>query len=247
MAGLGQRFADAGYRVPKPLVPVGGVPMVVRAVRDLPATSRVVFVVHPDHVAAYGMDRTLRGYFPECRIVIAAGLTQGQACSVRLAVSELNSEEAVLVAACDNSHVYDPAAFTTLTATPCVECVIWTYRHDPRVLVKSTAHGWVAADETGRVERVSVKVPLSTSPMHDHAVTGTFWFRTAKIMTDGIDDLVRRGERVKGEFYLDGVPNGLIRGGRDVRVFEVDKYVGWGTPHDLDDYERWATYFGRAA
>jgi len=247
MAGLGQRFVDAGYRVPKPLVPVGGVPMVVRAARDLPAASRVVFVTHPDHVAAFGIDRTLLEYFPECRVVVAPGLTLGQACSVRLAVPELDPGEAVLVAACDNSHVYDPAAFAALTAIPGVECVIWTYRRDPRVLARPTAHGWVAADGAGRVERVSVKVPLSPTPMSDHAVSGTFWFRSAKLMADGIDDLVRRGEQVNGEFYLDAVPNGLIREGRDVRVFEVDKYVGWGTPHDLDDYERWATYFGRAA
>ena len=36
MAGLGQRFVDAGYTVPKPLIPVGGLPMVVRVVNDLP-------------------------------------------------------------------------------------------------------------------------------------------------------------------------------------------------------------------
>ena len=35
MAGQGQRFAEAGYALPKPLIPVAGVPMVVRAVLDL--------------------------------------------------------------------------------------------------------------------------------------------------------------------------------------------------------------------
>ena len=36
MAGSGRRFSDAGYKLPKPLLPVAGVPMVVQAVRDLP-------------------------------------------------------------------------------------------------------------------------------------------------------------------------------------------------------------------
>jgi CTP:phosphocholine cytidylyltransferase-like protein len=31
MAGLGSRFADAGYAQPKPLIPVSGAPMVVQA------------------------------------------------------------------------------------------------------------------------------------------------------------------------------------------------------------------------
>src|SRR4051794_21799932 len=100
MAGLGSRFAAAGDRGPKPLIPVGGVPMVVRAVRDLPPASWAVFVVHPDHVAKYGVDEWLSGYFPDCTVVVAPGLTEGQACSVRLAGPALDPNEDVLVAAC---------------------------------------------------------------------------------------------------------------------------------------------------
>lgn len=247
MAGLGQRFADAGYALPKPLIPVGGVPMVVRAVRDLPPASRIVFVVHPDHVSRHAIDRRLREFFPSCRVVVAPGLTEGQACSVRLATPELNADEDVLVTACDNTHVYDAAQFAALTDTPAVACAIWTYRNDAKVLVKPTAHGWVKADAAGRVERVSVKVPLSATPLADHAVTGTFWFRSAALLKESIDELVRRNVRVNGEFYLDSVPNLLLEAGRDVRVFEAGKYIGWGTPHDLEEYRGWEQYFTRRA
>jgi len=44
--------------------------------------------------------------------------------------------------------------------------------------------------------------------------------------------------RVKGEFYMDTVPNLLVAEGLDVRVFEVEKYIGWGTPRDLEDFRR---------
>lgn len=36
MAGAGSRFAQEGYDLPKPLIPVDGVPMIVRAVQTLP-------------------------------------------------------------------------------------------------------------------------------------------------------------------------------------------------------------------
>ena len=85
MAGLGQRFADVGYALPKPLIPVDGVPMIVRAVEDLPETERHVFVVHPHHVQQHGIDRILQDQFRNARIVVAPGLTRGQACTVRLA------------------------------------------------------------------------------------------------------------------------------------------------------------------
>jgi hypothetical protein len=147
------------------------------------------------------------------------------------------------VAACDNTHLFDAPRWKALTSDPSIDCLIWTYRNDPRVLARPQAYGWVRAEATGHVLRVSVKQPLSLAPLGDHVVSGCFWFRTARLMLTAIDELVARGERVNGELYLDSVPNILLDEHRDVRVFEVDKYIGWGTPEDLEDYLRWQRHF----
>jgi NDP-sugar pyrophosphorylase family protein len=143
MAGLGQRFRDEGYALPKPLIDVSAVPMVVRAVRDLPSCERMTFLVHPDHVREQAIDRRLNEFFPKANVIATPGLTQGQACTVRLASDVVEDGEEVLIAACDNSHVYDAGRFAALRADPSIDAIIWTYRHDPRVLVRPTAHGWV--------------------------------------------------------------------------------------------------------
>jgi NDP-sugar pyrophosphorylase family protein len=244
MAGLGQRFRSAGYELPKPLIPVDGVPMVVRAVWDYPATDRQVFVVHADHVRQFQIDDVLRQYIPEGRIVITPVVTEGQACTVRLAADELDPDDSVLVAACDNSHLYDADEFERRTRAPKHDCLIWTYRHDSRVLRRPEAHGWVRTrGNTTDVEQVSCKRPLSATPMDDHAISGCFWFRSAEQMLGAIDDQVVAAERTGSEFYLDVTPNVLLRQGGRVGVFEVEKYIGWGTPDDLEDYQRWGRYF----
>ena len=53
MAGRGQRFVDAGYTVPKPMIPVLGRPMYAWAVESLPLAlaSRLVFVCLAEHLA----------------------------------------------------------------------------------------------------------------------------------------------------------------------------------------------------
>lgn len=241
MAGLGKRFADAGYTLPKPLIPVAGVPMVVRVVRDLPPASRIVFVCHPDHVAHHHVDEVLRSHFPGCAVVVAPGLTEGQACSVRLAVPHLDPGEGVLVAACDNTHVYDATEFRRLAAGS--DAVIWTYRGEPRVLANPHWYGWVEAGPDRRASRVSVKVPISATPLRDRVISGTFWFRSAGMLRDGIDELVALNRRVNNEFYLDAVLGLQVERGRRVFAFDVDKYIGWGTPDDLEDFERWKGYF----
>ena len=247
MAGAGRRFSDAGYALPKPLIPVSGVPMVVRAVQDLPPVDLAIFVCHSDHVAKHKIDQQLRGHFPNCEVVVAPGLTAGQACSVRLAGTHLDPDQPVLVAACDNTHLYDHDRWQRLTSDPKIDCLVWTYRRDTRVLVRPQAYGWVRADSAGRVLDISVKRPLSGTPLDDHVVSGCFWFRTARLMLDGIDRLVANNDRVNNEFYLDSVPNMLLADSRRVAVFEVDKYIGWGTPEDLEDYLRWQRYFDTVA
>jgi NDP-sugar pyrophosphorylase family protein len=244
MAGLGQRFVDAGFALPKPLLPVDGLPMVVRAVADLPPVETAVFVVHPEHVRRHHIDGFVAEHVANCRIIVAPGLTAGQACTVRLAAAELDPLRSVLVAACDNSHLYDANRFEELAADPRIDCLIWTYRHDTRVLERPEAHGWVKTRPGSiDVETVSCKRPISTAPLEDHVVSGCFWFRSAQTLIDGIDALVAVGERINNEFYLDVVPNMLLAAGGRVCVFEVEKYIGWGTPHDLADYQRWQRYF----
>jgi NDP-sugar pyrophosphorylase family protein len=246
MAGLGRRFSDAGFQLPKPLIPVNGVPMVVRAVWELPSADRQIFVVHAEHIKQFQIDEVLRQFFPACHVVVTPVVTDGQACTVQLAHRELDPDDSVLVAACDNSHLYDHDKFERLTASEQFDCLIWTYRRDNRVLFRPEAHGWVRTHEKSlEVESVSCKQPLSSTPRDDHAVSGCFWFRNSNQMLDAIDDQISAGERVGREFYLDVTPNVLLRQGSRVGVFEVEKYIGWGTPEDLEDYERWGRYFAR--
>ncbi len=244
MAGEGRRFQECGYALPKPLIPVAGVPMVVRAVQDLPPAERVVFLARTEHMEKFPLVEELRRHVPGCEVVPVKELTEGQACTVRLAAGHLHNDWPVIVAACDNTHLYDRDRLAAAMADTDVECLIWTYRHDTRVLANPAHHGWVEVDWR-RVVRVSCKVPISANPLGDHAITGCFSFQNAARMIEYIDRIVAENVRVRGEFYLDTVPNLIVADGRRVEVFEVDKYIGWGTPADLQDFQAWERYFAQ--
>jgi hypothetical protein len=243
MAGDGKRFQEAGYRAPKPLIPVSGVPMAVRAVQDLPRADRYVFVVRAEHVREHGLDEVLRAHFPGCRIVAVEGVTQGQACTVALAAPELEPDWPVIVGACDCTHLYDAAQLTAILNDSTIGCCIWAYRGEAQVLLKPAQLSW-ARVANGRLLEVSCKRPLSDQPINDLALSGFFAFRSARLMLEGIEQLVASGQRVNNEFYLDSVPNLLIAQGHRAAAFEVIKYIGWGTPADLSHYQKWERYFG---
>lgn len=233
MAGAGKRFADAGYVLPKPLILVAGVPMVVRAARPLPAADHWIFVCRTEHVRDAGIDLELKRHFSPATVLTVDHLTEGQASTCLLAAGELRSDDRLTIGACDNGMTYDLALLDERWHSG-ADAVIWTFRGNPAVLRNPSMYGWVAVGADGRVTGVSCKVPLSDHPLKDHAVIGAFSFRSAGDFICAAERTIALDRRVNGEFYLDVVLDQAAADGLDVRVLEVDRYVCWGTPEDLE-------------
>ena len=50
-------------------------------------------------------------------------------------------------------------------------------------------------------------------------------------------------KRTNNEFYVDDVINQNIKDGLNVKVFEVENYICWGTPDDYETYQYWQNFF----
>jgi dTDP-glucose pyrophosphorylase len=243
MAGAGQRFVDAGYTMPKPLIDVGGLPMIVHAARSLPQPDLWIFVCRADHVAQARIDLTLQKLFQPCIVLTVDRLTEGQACTCLLARHELRADDELHIGACDNAMTWAPADFERARSDSRSDFLVWTFRNNPAVLQDPRMYGWVKTGQGGQVTGVSVKVPLSETPMKDHAVIGAFSFRRAGLFLDACDDMIRANSRIKNEFYVDNAVNFALSRGTRGLAFEVDRYICWGTPRDLETYNYWRGYF----
>ena len=71
IAGRGSRFAAAGYELPKPLIPVHGVPMIELVVHNVRprVPHRFIFLALDEHLQHLGMRATLERAAPGCEIV----------------------------------------------------------------------------------------------------------------------------------------------------------------------------------
>jgi len=237
MAGAGRRFVEAGYALPKPLIPVAGVPMIVRAASALPPADHWIFICRTEDVRDAAIDQELERHFSPLSVVTVDHLTEGQACTCLLATGALRPNDQLTIGACDNGMTYDATALDRLWHEGAA-AVIWTFRRNPAVLQNPAMYGWVATGEGGRVIQVSCKVPISDNPIEDHAVIGTFSFRSASDFVRITERTITLARRVNGEFYLDTVLDQAVIDGLDARILEVDRYVCWGTPQDLEAYER---------
>lgn len=250
MAGAGQRFADEGYTVHKPAIMTidrfrgEENPMVVCATRDLPGVtedgSNVIYVDRTFHKVD-GVEDIIREYYPKAKFITVDHLTEGQACTCMLAEEYLDSEEPLLIAGCDNGMDIDRDAFTQLTKN--CDCIVFTYRHNEAVLANPNAYGWMIADREGNITGTSIKKAISDTPMEDPAVVATFWFRKAKVFLEATKKMIEENDRINSEFYVDQTVKHVLDLGYKAKIFDIDRYVGWGTPADYEGYQKTYTYF----
>lgn len=244
MAGEGSRFAEAGYLLPKALVPVSGKPMIIRVIESLPQADKSIFIVRAEHVKKYQLDLLIKSVSPNAIIIPVDKTTDGQATTCMLAMPFVDPEEEVFIAACDNSFVYDNNLFNQLKNDVSVDAVVWTFTKNNLLIQKPTAWGWIKlAEDNSTISDMSVKIPVSDNPFNDHAVVATFYFKKASDFKAAYELMVLENFKINNEFYIDSMPIFYNKLGKRSVIFDVDLYVGWGKPNDLYTYEDKEFYY----
>ena len=92
-------------------------------------------------------------------------------------------------------------------------------------------------------DTLSIKKAISDNPMNDHAIVATFWFKEGQIFVKAAEKMIKENERVNNEFYVDSVISHVIDLGYTAKVFEIERYIGWGTPKDYEEYQNTVKYW----
>ena len=231
MAGRGSRFADAGYALPKPLLPVHGVPMIELVVRNLrPAEpARFVFLCRAEHLAAYGFAAGLRRAAPGCVIVPVEAVTEGAACTVLLAEPAIDPDDVLIVA---NSDQWVDASVDEHLARLRGEAL------DGLIMTMSAGDPKWSFVRLGAGRRVTHVVEKEV--VSDEATVGIYTFARGGDFLAGARRMITADRRVGGEFYVAPVYNELIAAGARVGIHNVgaegDGMYGLGIPADYEAF-----------
>lgn len=227
MAGNGQRFVDAGYWPPKPLIDVLGKTMIERVIENLGGPSEdFVFIVRGEHVGKYNIIEYLRRLCPGCHIEVAWEPTMGAACTALLASTEIDTTESLLIANADQLVEWSGQKYIPPSPTFVPDGAIYTFEAD------HPKWSYAAVDEHGWVHGVAEKQVIS-----NRATCGIYWFRRGSDFVRFARQMIEKNLRVNNEFYIAPVYNQMLREGRDVVELPVKRMWGLGTPEDLHAYE----------
>jgi len=245
MAGSGSRFFSQGYKEPKPLLQIEGLPMIIQAVNCLPPTSNKIFICQNEHLNKYDIGNTITNYYPGSKIGGIDYITEGQACTCDIAFNKcnINNESPILISACDNGVYYNTNKYIELLNDNSVDIIIWSFSNNPTSKLFPQMYAWLDVDENDVIKRVSIKKPFDDCE-NKYAIIGTMLFKKAKYFKEGLELIYNNNIRTNGEFYVDNLIEPLINvKGYKAKIFDVTNYLCWGTPSDYKTYNYWHEYF----
>ena len=242
MSGIGQRFLAAGYRDPKPLIQVDGRSIIEHVVAMFPGENNFLFICNREHLEKTAMREVLERVAPSGRIVAIEPHKRGPVHAV-LEVSDLiDDEDEAIVNYCDFSCLWDYPDFLRHTRDRHAFGAVPAYRGFHPHMLGPTNYAFMRDSDQWLLE-IKEKEPFTDNRMQEFASSGTYYFQSGALVKRYFQETINRDLNLKGEYYVSLVYNLLVRDGLPVSIYEIEHMLQWGTPQDLEEYQRWSDYF----
>lgn len=226
MAGRGRRFADAGYKNPKPLIDIYGHPMIEYVTKNISPSCdhQFIYVCQEEHLEKFDLEKVLKTMSPECQIVTVDHITEGAACTVLLAEKYIDNDDSLMIANSDQ--------FVDMSIDAYIACM---KDYDGLIMTMPSDHpkwSYIKYNEEQLVTLVREKEVIS-----DQATVGIYNYQHGNDFVKYAHQMIDKEIRVNGEFYVAPVYNEMIEAGLKITYCDVGaKMHGLGVPEDLTEF-----------
>lgn len=152
MAGLGSRFPSHTYPMPKPLIEVNGEPMISKAIKSLNLDGNYFFVIAKNQFTSL-VEETITAIKPNSKFIEIDYITEGPANSALLFRDQINSDEELVIANCDQIMEWNSENF--LHNVRLYDGAVVTYHTD------TDKNSYARLDKTGLVVEIREKEVIS--------------------------------------------------------------------------------------
>ncbi|EAM0952739.1 lipopolysaccharide biosynthesis protein, partial [Campylobacter jejuni] len=213
MAGLGSRFAKAGFDKPKPFIDVLDKPMIVRVLENLKyKDARYILIARKEHLTKEKklVDEIKNNFNVE--FIPIDKLTEGTACTVLYARKYINNDMPLMIANSDQIVDINIADFINDSFKRGLDGSILTF------IDKEKNPKWSFAKlNNDLVVEVKEKEAIS-----EFATVGIYFFNKGKIFVESAIDMIIENDRVNNEFYTCPVYNYAIKSGAKIGIYNID-------------------------
>lgn len=226
MAGNGSRFANVGYKDPKPLINIFDKPMISWVVHNIGIDANYIFITKKEHYNQYNLESVLKCMVPNCTIIQLDKTTEGAACTVLTATEFIDNDNPLLIANSDQWLDWDSEEFIFNFLLKEKDSVV---KVSTFISDGSKKWSYVNVNENNNVIDVKEKDPISC-----YGTTGIYMWKRGKDFVRCANKMIAKNKRTNNEFYVAPVINEIIEEGGIVTKEECDHFWSLGVPEDLD-------------
>lgn len=225
IGGIGQRFKDEDYLMPKPLINVLGKSMIYRVIDNLNINNNdTIYIVYNNHLKEFNFEDLISFYFPnkDIKFISLDYVTKGATETVLSCLNTLDNKELnenILILDCDTFYEDDIIkSFKTASNKNLIHYFTDT-NIDPIFSYIKTNNDQVI--EIKEKEKISNK-----------ANTGAYGFSSGHLLKKYCNKVLN----LKKELYISYVYNEMLKDNVDIYSKEIFKFHCVGTPLQLKVY-----------
>lgn len=228
MAGLGTRLRPHTWSKPKQLISVAGKTVldhVLTSLSSLPDPQNIELISIVGYLGDQ-IEQHIRNSYPNLKTYfVVQENPRGQSHALKLAGSLLKGP--MLIVFADTLIKTDLSFLDKETA----DAVIWVKE------VKDPRRFGVA--EVGSNDWIVRLIEKPKEVTNNLAVVGFYYFKHAEDLLSAIDEQIRLGLQLNGEYFLVDAINLMLQKGQHMRICKIDTWLDAGTPEALLETNRY--------
>jgi len=230
LCGIGKRFQEAGYELPKPLIDVMGKSMIENVLDHLDASEDDnIFIIYHHSLEEYGFSTYIKTYNSRINLIPIHKRTGGAAETILYGIQyiqqyHLSTTLQTLLIDCDTIYhipILEKLRGISTSATLCFED-----------MESNPIYSYVRVED-GRILEIKEKEKIST-----YANTGAYFFKNIHELQHHCDIVIQKNIRYKNEYYISCVIQHMIDVGIPFHAITINRfhYSSLGTPIELKRY-----------
>ncbi len=230
MAGEGSRFLKEGYSLPKPFIDIEGKMMIERVLDGLKYnnSTKYTLIIQEKFLQENKKHLDILSQNYNVYFATVERLTAGASCTALSAHKLINNDTPVVFADSDNifsknilKDFIDDALYRDLDGS------LITFKTD------KDCFSFAKTNVKDFVIETAEKNPIS-----NNAIAGVYFFKKGSDFVEQAINMMIYNDKSKGEFYMSGVYNWLIKSNKKIGIFNIknDEWDCVGTPSQLREF-----------
>ncbi len=221
LGGLGSRFKNSGYLLPKPLINVLGKPIIFYLLDNLNFTSiNNIIIPYNNELSKYNFEDRLKKQYPNLNFLFLEldKNTDGAAETILYTLTKLNiNEGSILSLDGDNFYLSD---------------IISKWNGENKVFVfednsNENIYSYCKIDNNNNILDIQEKNKISK-----YANTGAYGFNNVNLLKQFCKYIMDNNIKMKNEYYISTVIKEMINNNINfsINIVDTNKYICLGTP-----------------